>query len=166
MPSKLIFHGCHISQILTDLQRSPFPLRWNKKDQNWMICGDKSSKIRQKYTLFALTWKSLLALLACSSMFQQFQNKLYFSPQKFMVAVFFFLFTESSILVDIVLFLYGNEMVACCNWLYAAERVWINVKFEKCHSLRKTPTKTSATKTGKGLIFSVLEQYFRNVPMV
>lgn len=165
MPSKLVFCGFYVNQVLNNLQISTLPLRWHPDQRRWLLYDGQSRKTMLKNFLFSISWKSLLALVACLSVYHLFQDKLFFSIRKCIASVLFFLVSACVVFLDIMLLVYGKEIVSCCNWLCVVENIWKRVLMENLLGSRNIRQKRNRIDIGKlnlfylgqGLLFAKIE---------
>ncbi len=125
MPSLLGYKAIKMNQHVNDLQLSCFPIRWCFNKKKWMYGNVRSWQI---YLLVSFLWKVVIVVPLVSVALQQmlFSYHEFFQIQHIFVALLTLNLVIGSVIFDLVSYLYGEEMVMCCNWCYESENQWMN----------------------------------------
>ncbi len=126
MPSQLVYRALKINQQINDLQQAFFPIRWCFRKNKWIYGNDRAWK---KYLFVSFLWKIVIAIPLLSVALQQmlFRYHQLFKIQHIFIAVFELIVTVGTVGLDILIYLYGREMIVCCNWCYETENKWMHL---------------------------------------
>lgn len=120
MPSSNIYRANTINQHLNDYLLSMLPIQWCSEDNTW---SNGSKKSWRKYMLINVFCKTCIATIL--TLVALYLALFYYSS----LVKFHYAFSLVTLLpliwgsfgTDMVLYLFGTDMIICCNWCYSLE---------------------------------------------
>lgn len=152
MPSQLAYKAFKINQQMNDLQLTFFPIRWSSKENKWKY-GKAINW--QLYLFISILWKIVIVIPLISLALHQmlFRYNQLFKIQHIFVAILLLNLMIGSVIVDMVCYVYGRDMVVCCNWCYATENTWMHVLSTKTSRDGKKASENSKPKGNHNKMF-------------
>lgn len=145
MPSQLVYKALKINQHITDTQLSFFPIRWCSNENKWKYGNAKSWHL---FLFVTILWKVViltpLVFIALNQMIFKYHEL--FKIQHIFVALMTLNLIIGSVILDSVSYIYGTDMVVCCNWCYETENTWMHVLMTKKSGKATRKPKTSEPK--------------------
>ncbi len=129
MPSALVYKANEINQLVSNLQLTMFPLRWSAEKLKWLYGSKYNWK---RYLLIAVSWKVFLHTPLIAFAMQQLIVRKFDGPSvlRLTSSVFVLLLLWGSLYLDVLFWLYGKEVAACCNWCYKMEDMMSTQKLD------------------------------------
>ncbi len=121
MPSIFLINAIHINQKINNIQLPLFPIQWSPIQKQWIL-GDHQKLI--SYFILSCTWKLIVTTIIISALILAVKNPNLVQIEHLFVCVACLLLILASFITDLILILYGEEIVGCCNWCYKAENDW------------------------------------------
>lgn len=120
MPSSSIYAANIINQQINDYLLSMFPIRWCSNDKSWSN-GSKASW-RRYFSINVLCKTGIAFILSLVALYLVlFHYSSLVEFQYVFSLVTFLPMIGGSFCGDLVCYIFGTDMVLCCNWCYYME---------------------------------------------
>ncbi len=85
-----------------------------------------------KLFLLSSIWKRFTTTIVISALILAVKNPTLVQIEQLLVCVASLAIILASFITDLILIIYGEEMVNCCNWCYKAENDWSRHSMDFC----------------------------------
>lgn len=133
MPSTLLFYANHINQKINNIQLPIFPVEWSLIKRQWILCNYKKVV---NYLIFSCAWKLSATVAIILSLILAMKNSTLVQIEQIFVCVVVLQALLATIITDLILVMFGEEIVGCCNWCYKAENEWQRYSIDSWFSLK------------------------------
>lgn len=153
MPSPLTLQANQTNQRFNNLQFPLFPLRWCALAKKWLFVKQPHhfASLKQFLLIFLIVRMVISSVLCGLFILTIKYLRVYFKLEHVFVTVIITLLTFTSVVVDLVIFNFGWDILGCCNWCYRMESFW------QTHSI------DSWTRTGSPRKLSVHKLMFPKI---
>lgn len=137
MPSILLCDANHVNQKLNNIQLPIFPIQWSPIQRQWILCNNEKVT---NYLMFSFVWKFSAVVIFTLALILAAKNPTLVQIEQIFVCVVSLQVVWATVITDLILILFGAEMVGCCNWCYKAENDWSRHSMDLWLSLKYIKT--------------------------